>query len=133
MNGARVKRAGEWVILQVNGGEWAIALNQIIRLVTNKNNIDMILSDKHVVNMVDYSIEQWFEDIKKPQQLQQKDALVMKMASLRLSHDMSLRQLSKITGVSFSTLSRLERGVGLPDKDVRIKIAKWVSDKKKEG
>ena len=38
----------------------------------------------------------------------------------------SIRQLAKQTGVSFSTLARLERGIGKPDPLTRKRLEEWM-------
>jgi len=44
----------------------------------------------------------------------------------REQHDMSLRDLADETGVSASTLSRIENGTGKPDADNIARLAAWL-------
>ncbi|MBD1905924.1 ImmA/IrrE family metallo-endopeptidase [Funiculus sociatus GB2-A5] len=46
----------------------------------------------------------------------------------RESQGYSLRQLSSVVGVSFSTLARIERGDGEPDNNTKIRILEWLGD-----
>src|SRR5262245_51530082 len=46
----------------------------------------------------------------------------------REAQDLSIRKLAEITGVSFATLSRLERGQGLPDDNTIARLANWLGE-----
>lgn len=48
------------------------------------------------------------------------------MKARRIQEGLSLRDLEKLTGVSFSTLARVERDKGTCTKAVRQAIAAWV-------
>ena len=39
---------------------------------------------------------------------------------------LSVRALSKIVGVSFSTLARINRGDGSPDNNTKIRLLEWL-------
>lgn len=54
------------------------------------------------------------------------EKLIAKMRDKRIKCDISCRALSEIIGVSFSTLSRLERGIGIPHPLTEEKIQKWI-------
>jgi len=45
---------------------------------------------------------------------------------------LSIRALSAQVGISFSTLARLERGVGLPDNNSKIRLLEWLGDDAQE-
>ncbi len=52
----------------------------------------------------------------------------------RESEGYSLRKLSSVVGVSFSTLARIERGEGKPDNNTKIRILEWLGkDARKAG
>lgn len=44
----------------------------------------------------------------------------------RQADDLGLREVATITGISAPTLSRLERGVSLPDTETITKLASWL-------
>lgn len=44
----------------------------------------------------------------------------------RESEGLSIRALSSLIGVSFSTLARIERGEGLPDNNSKIRLLEWL-------
>ena len=47
---------------------------------------------------------------------------------------LSLRALSAVVGISFSSLARIERGEGLPDNNSKIRLLEWLGpDAEKEG
>ena len=47
---------------------------------------------------------------------------------------LSIRALSAVVGVSFSTLARIERGEGLPDNNSKIRLLEWLgADAESEG
>jgi transcriptional regulator with XRE-family HTH domain len=60
--------------------------------------------------------------------------LVQLLKKKRESHGYSIRQLSSVIGVSFSTLARIERGDGEPDNNTKIRILEWLgSDARDAG
>lgn len=62
------------------------------------------------------------------------DVLIAGLKTKRESEGMSIRALADKIGVSFSTLSRLERGEGAPDNNTKIRILSWLgSEAKKLG
>lgn len=50
------------------------------------------------------------------------------MKEKREAQGYSLRKLSSVIGVSFSTLARIERGDGEPDNNTKIRILEWLGD-----
>jgi len=52
--------------------------------------------------------------------------LVEAVKRKREGDGLSLRTLSGIVGISFSTLARIERGEGLPDNNSRIRLLEWL-------
>lgn len=52
--------------------------------------------------------------------------LVQAVRRKRESEGLSLRALSSIVGISFSTLARIERGQGLPDNNSKIRLLEWL-------
>lgn len=52
--------------------------------------------------------------------------LIARLKKKRLSEGLSLRQLGSMIGVSFSSLARLERGIGEPDVHSRERIERWL-------
>lgn len=46
----------------------------------------------------------------------------------RLAEGYSLRKLAHVVGVSFATLSRIERGEGEPDNNTRIRVLEWLGE-----
>jgi transcriptional regulator with XRE-family HTH domain len=58
----------------------------------------------------------------------QTELLVKLLKEKRAAQGYSLRQLSSLIGVSFSTLGRVERGDGEPDNNTKIRILEWLGD-----
>jgi len=56
-------------------------------------------------------------------------AVVKRMKEKRKNLSISLRDLQAITGISFSILSRYERGVVLPSAHTYQKLLAWVTGK----
>jgi transcriptional regulator with XRE-family HTH domain len=54
--------------------------------------------------------------------------LVQLLKAKRDREGYSIRQLSSMVGVSFSTLARIERGEGEPDNNTRIRILEWLGE-----
>lgn len=54
------------------------------------------------------------------------ERLVEAVKRKREAEGLSLRALSAIIGVSFSTLARVERGEGLPDNNTKIRMLEWL-------
>ena len=52
--------------------------------------------------------------------------LISALKRKRQAEGYSLRKLSKIIGVSFSSLARMEREEGCPDHNSRIRILEWL-------
>lgn len=52
--------------------------------------------------------------------------LVEAVKRKRIAEGLSLRGLSSVVGVSFSTLARIERGDGLPDNNSKIRLLEWL-------
>jgi transcriptional regulator with XRE-family HTH domain len=52
--------------------------------------------------------------------------LVEAVRRKRVAEGLSLRGLSSVVGVSFSTLARIERGDGLPDNNSKIRLLEWL-------
>jgi transcriptional regulator with XRE-family HTH domain len=52
--------------------------------------------------------------------------LIAAMRARRAAEGLSLRALSALINVSFSTLARIERGEGAPDHNSRIRILNWL-------
>jgi transcriptional regulator with XRE-family HTH domain len=61
------------------------------------------------------------------------DALVKALKNKRELEGLSLRGLSSIIGVSFSSLARIERGEGQPDNNSVIRILEWLGQEGKEA
>lgn len=62
------------------------------------------------------------------------ERLVEAVKRKREAEGLSLRALSAVVGVSFSTLARIERGEGLPDNNSKIRLLEWLgSDAEDEG
>ena len=53
--------------------------------------------------------------------------LAKKLKSKRVHNSLSLRDLSRIVGISFATLSRIERGAGTPTPGVMNRLERWLS------
>jgi len=60
------------------------------------------------------------------------DPLIAGMKSKREGEGLSIRALADKIGVSFSTLSRLERGEGTPDNNTKIRILNWLGPDAKD-
>jgi len=58
----------------------------------------------------------------------QTELLIKLLREKRIAQGYSLRQLSSLVGVSFSTLGRIERGDGEPDNNTKIRILEWLGD-----
>lgn len=58
----------------------------------------------------------------------QTELLIKLLKEKREAQGYSLRKLSSIIGVSFSTLGRVERGDGEPDNNTKIRILEWLGD-----
>jgi transcriptional regulator with XRE-family HTH domain len=54
--------------------------------------------------------------------------LIEALKKKRQAEGYSLRKLSSVIGVSFSTLGRIERGEGEPDNNSRIRILEWLGE-----
>jgi transcriptional regulator with XRE-family HTH domain len=54
--------------------------------------------------------------------------LIQILRQKREASGYSLRKLSSIIGVSFSTLARIERGEGEPDNNTKARILEWLGD-----
>ncbi|MEZ2145340.1 XRE family transcriptional regulator [Bradyrhizobium sp. DN5] len=52
--------------------------------------------------------------------------LVEAVRRKREAEGLSIRALSSLVGVSFSTLARIERGEGLPDNNSKIRLLEWL-------
>ena len=52
--------------------------------------------------------------------------LVEAVKRKREENGLSLRALSSVVGISFSTLARIERGDGLPDNNSKIRLLEWL-------
>lgn len=52
--------------------------------------------------------------------------LARAVASKREAQGLSIRALSKVVGISFSTLARIERGEGQPDNNSKIRLLQWL-------
>lgn len=60
--------------------------------------------------------------------------LVKAVRRKREADGLSIRALSALVGVSFSTLARIERGEGLPDNNSKIRLLEWLGpDAESEG
>lgn len=59
--------------------------------------------------------------------------LVTAVRKKRETEGLSIRALSAIVGVSFSTLARLERGEGLPDNNSKIRLLEWLGEEADEA
>ena len=59
-------------------------------------------------------------------------SLVEKVKTQRKSLGLSLRDLAKVTGVSFSTLSRIERKIGPPSENTLMLLLDWLDLDPKE-
>lgn len=62
------------------------------------------------------------------------EKLVRAVAKKREAEGLSVRALSAIVGISFSTLARIERGEGQPDNNSKIRLLQWLGpDAEKAG
>jgi transcriptional regulator with XRE-family HTH domain len=61
------------------------------------------------------------------------EKLVRALKRKRESEGLSLRGLSEVVGVSFSTLARIERGEGQPDNNSKIRILQWLGPDAEEA
>ncbi|WP_027515677.1 helix-turn-helix domain-containing protein [Bradyrhizobium sp. WSM1417] len=55
--------------------------------------------------------------------------LVDAIRKKREAEGLSIRALSAVIGISFSTLARIERGEGLPDNNSKIRLLEWLGEK----
>lgn len=51
----------------------------------------------------------------------------------REEEGLSIRALSAVVGISFSTLARIERGEGLPDNNSKIRLLEWLGENADEA
>src|SRR5882724_1671883 len=54
------------------------------------------------------------------------EKLVRAVKRKREAEGLSIRALSVVTGISFSTLARIERGEGQPDNNSKIRLLEWL-------
>lgn len=54
------------------------------------------------------------------------ERLILAVKRKRETEGLSIRALSAATGISFSTLARLERGEGQPDNNSKIRLLQWL-------
>ena len=54
------------------------------------------------------------------------ERLVEAVVRKREAEGLSIRALSAVVGISFSTLARIERGDGLPDNNSKIRLLEWL-------
>src|SRR5579862_4104079 len=54
--------------------------------------------------------------------------LVDAIRKKRDEEGLSIRALSAVVGISFSTLARIERGEGLPDNNSKIRLLEWLGE-----
>jgi transcriptional regulator with XRE-family HTH domain len=59
--------------------------------------------------------------------------LVTSIKQKREADGLSIRALSAIVGISFSTLARIERGEGLPDNNSKIRLLEWLGEEADEA
>jgi transcriptional regulator with XRE-family HTH domain len=59
--------------------------------------------------------------------------LVETVRRKREAEGLSIRGLSSLVGVSFSTLARIERGEGLPDNNSKIRLLEWLGPEGEEA
>jgi Zn-dependent peptidase ImmA (M78 family) len=59
--------------------------------------------------------------------------LVEAVRRKREAEGLSIRGLSSLVGVSFSTLARIERGEGLPDNNSKIRLLEWLGPEGEEA
>lgn len=58
--------------------------------------------------------------------------LIQAVRHKREAEGLSIRALSAVIGVSFSTLARIERGEGLPDNNSKIRLLEWLGPEAEE-
>lgn len=63
----------------------------------------------------------------------QVQTVIALMTEKRNQEGLSLRGLSEIIGVSFSSLARIERGEGSPDHNTQARILNWLGDTAKSA
>ncbi len=56
------------------------------------------------------------------------ERLVSTIRKKREAEGLSIRALSSVVGISFSTLARIERGEGLPDNNSKIRLLEWLGE-----
>src|SRR5215475_11530912 len=54
--------------------------------------------------------------------------LISAIRKKRDAEGLSIRGLSAVVGISFSTLARIERGEGLPDNNSKIRLLDWLGE-----
>jgi transcriptional regulator with XRE-family HTH domain len=59
--------------------------------------------------------------------------LIAAIKAKRETEGLSIRALSSVVGISFSTLARIERGEGLPDNNSKIRLLEWLGSKGEEA
>jgi Zn-dependent peptidase ImmA (M78 family) len=59
--------------------------------------------------------------------------LINAIRNKREAEGLSIRALSAVVGISFSTLARIERGEGLPDNNSKIRLLEWLGEKAQEA
>jgi Zn-dependent peptidase ImmA (M78 family) len=59
--------------------------------------------------------------------------LVKAIRKKREAEGLSIRALSAVVGISFSTLARIERGEGLPDNNSKIRLLQWLGEEAEEA
>jgi transcriptional regulator with XRE-family HTH domain len=59
--------------------------------------------------------------------------LIQLLKEKREAQGHSIRKLSSLIGVSFSTLARIERGDGEPDNNTKIRVLEWLGNDAKEA
>jgi Zn-dependent peptidase ImmA (M78 family) len=59
--------------------------------------------------------------------------LITAIRKKREAEGLSIRGLSAVVGISFSTLARIERGEGLPDNNSKIRLLEWLGEKAEEA
>ena len=59
--------------------------------------------------------------------------LINAIRKKRDAEGLSIRALSAVVGISFSTLARIERGEGLPDNNSKIRLLEWLGEDGEEA
>src|SRR5262249_40853514 len=59
--------------------------------------------------------------------------LINAIRKKREAEGLSIRALSAVVGISFSTLARIERGEGLPDNNSKIRLLEWLGEEAEEA